>query len=71
MIWEEVPACRSKFDDLTNLLSYCFYIPLVMMGPLVNYKEYYVGVSHIKPRFDGDNVLFFFSAALRLRAPVL
>ncbi len=38
----------SSFRKFTNLISYCFYLPTSMMGPLINYKDYHQGV-----RIDG------------------
>lgn len=45
MIWGEVSPSQSAFKNFVNLLAYTFYLPLSIMGPLVNYKEFYNGVS--------------------------
>ena len=43
-IWKEVHE-ESRLFKLIQLIGYCFYLPIVVQGPLINYKDYKNGVS--------------------------
>ena len=34
----------SQIKDVRNFLAYCFYVPTVFGGPIINYKEFHDGV---------------------------
>ena len=43
-IWNDVPRSGSMFQELIHMLSYCFYLPIAVGGPVINYKAFYDGV---------------------------
>ena len=45
-IWKEVHE-ESKLWKLVQLFGYCFYLPILVQGPLINYKDYKNGVSKL------------------------
>ncbi len=49
-VWKDVPEEPLIWKKWFQLLGYCFYLPLGIQGPLINYKDYHVGIfSHPKP----------------------
>ena len=48
-IWGDVvEETPSHFWNFIEMLSFCFYIPLCISGPLITFKEYKTGVSYSK-----------------------
>ena len=43
-IWKEVPVGQSAGSKFLHLMSYCFYLPIAVGGPLINYIEFHNGV---------------------------
>ena len=46
-IWKDVPeeAGESRLWKFVKMIAFCFYIPNGIGGPLINYTDYYKGVS--------------------------
>jgi len=39
-----VPCNRGLVEKFVHLVAYCFYVPLAIGGPLVNYIDFQKGV---------------------------
>jgi len=46
-IRKDVPENPSILDNFMHLLSFCFYIPLSIGGPLINYTDFLKGVNQL------------------------
>ena len=55
-IWNEIPVDlrESRLVKFTKMTAFCFYLPNGIGGPLINYKDYYEGVS-IQSFFQNSN----------------
>ena len=46
-IWQDIPQLKQEsiIWKFIKMVGFCFYIPNVTGGPLINYKDYHKGVS--------------------------
>ena len=52
VIWGDVKDHDHwNLSNFMKLLSFCFYLPLTISGPLINYKDFHYGVSKALDRF--------------------
>lgn len=45
-LWQEVPQESSKSWKFLQMCAFCFYLPISVQGPLINYKDYYEGTKN-------------------------
>ena len=43
-IWKQIPEGQTLTSKFIHLLAYCFYLPIAIGGPLINYLEFHNGV---------------------------
>eukprot|EP00095_Tigriopus_kingsejongensis_P004127 maker-scaffold122_size333723-snap-gene-2.43 protein:Tk04127 transcript:maker-scaffold122_size333723-snap-gene-2.43-mRNA-1 annotation:"protein-cysteine n-palmitoyltransferase rasp" len=48
-IWDHVPTETSRMKGFVNMLAYCFYLPVGIGGPIINYEAFHHGLSN-EPR---------------------
>ena len=59
-LWNDVPKSGSMFQELLHMLSYSFYLPIAIGGPVINYKTFYDGVVKLDYSiYDMNDVLTF------------
>ena len=51
-IWGDVEENPSTIWNFLEMLSYCFYLPVCISGPLINFQEYKKGVKIFGMKFD-------------------
>ncbi|TRY71751.1 hypothetical protein TCAL_01035 [Tigriopus californicus] len=64
-LWGHVPWESSHLHGLVNMLAYCFYLPVGLGGPIINYDTFYQGITSQYREWTWRRLRGFFAECAR------